>query len=64
MTNFIDWYLTPLLPLADFMAAAGLNDGLAFIYSLTITLGWPAFVGFGVLILCERRAYRRFVGGE
>lgn len=64
MNNFIELYLSPVLPLADLLAAAGLDAGLAFVISLTVTLCWPGFVLHGGLIICERRAYRRFVGGE
>jgi len=64
MTNLIELYLSPVLPLADLIAGAGLDAGLAFLFSLTLTLCWPAFILHGVLILCERRAFRRFAGGE
>jgi hypothetical protein len=64
MTNFIELYLSPVLPLADLLAGAGLDAGLAFVLSLTLTLCWPAFILHSVLTLCERRAFRRFAGGD
>ena len=63
MNNFLEWYLSPLLPLADLLAGAGLDAGLAFVLSLTVTLCWPAFVLHGALIIYERRSFKRFANG-
>lgn len=63
MTNLIELYLYPVLPLADLLAGAGLDAGLAFVLSLTVTLCWPAFILHGVLIICERRSFKRFANG-
>ena len=63
MTNLIELYLSPVLPLADLFAGAGLDAGLAFLFSLTLTLCWPAFILHGALIIYERRSFKRFANG-